>query len=236
MKKNIFHILIFLISNFNFLVAQQHDTVNSSSIKTTESHSLFNVYPNPKDETFQIVYGSNNQDPPIGWGGKLTITIKNSTGKIVYSERILDFEGDYNKTIDLSNEEKGNYIIEIMVGDEGQFKKEIFVRSTVAAEEKSPVEEELTDGNSLLNVFPNPTDGTFQIIYGSTTNNPPDGWGGELVISVMDPYGKTVYSETILNFEGEYNKTIDLSSAEKGIYLIEVASGKQGKTKREILK
>ena len=95
---------------------------------------------------------------------------------------------------------------------------------------------EANESNTMLNVFPNPTEGSLQIIYASTTECPPDGWGGMLIISIKNLSNKTVYSETILVFEGEYNKTIDLSSQEKGIYSIELVAGKQKKVKRAVLK
>ena len=95
---------------------------------------------------------------------------------------------------------------------------------------------EADESNTLLNVFPNPTDGTLQIIYASTTECPPDGWGGMLIISVKNSSNKIVYSETILVFEGEYNKTIDLSAEVKGVYTIELLAGKQRKVKRAVLK
>ena len=97
----------------------------------------------------------------------------------------------------------------------------------------SPEERET---NSLLNVFPNPSNGTFQIVYTSPTSCPPPGWGGLLLVNIIDPNGKIVYSESILDFDGEYNKTIDLSAHPKGFfYIIEVISGNQRKIKREML-
>lgn len=91
------------------------------------------------------------------------------------------------------------------------------------------------NNHSLLNVFPNPSNGTFQITYASSTTCPPDGWGGLMMINIINENGKTVYSETISDFEGEYNQTIDLSTEKKGVYIIEIVSGKQKKMKREVL-
>jgi hypothetical protein len=97
-----------------------------------------------------------------------------------------------------------------------------------------PTPEEV-ENNSLLSVFPNPSNGTFQIVYASITACPPPGWGGVLMVNIINSNGKTVYTETISNFEGEYNKTVDLSTQEKGFYIIEVVSGRQKKVKREVL-
>lgn len=89
--------------------------------------------------------------------------------------------------------------------------------------------------NSLLTIFPNPSDGTFQIIYASTTKCPPAGWGGILVVNIKNSKYKTVYSETIEVFEGEYNQTINISTMEKGVYTIEMFVGKQMLVKREVV-
>jgi hypothetical protein len=87
----------------------------------------------------------------------------------------------------------------------------------------------------LLNVFPNPSEGTFRIIYASTTSCPPPGWGGELLINIINSNGKTVYSETILNFEDAYNRIIDLTAYEKGVYIIEIVAGKLKLVRRVVL-
>ncbi|OFY85295.1 MAG: hypothetical protein A3F72_19120 [Bacteroidetes bacterium RIFCSPLOWO2_12_FULL_35_15] len=94
---------------------------------------------------------------------------------------------------------------------------------------------EVIENNSVLRVFPNPSDGTFQIYYGSLNSCPPAGWGGILIINIINSHYETVYYERVLVLEDEYNKTIDLSSFEKGIYIIEVAVGKRLRVRREVL-
>lgn len=91
------------------------------------------------------------------------------------------------------------------------------------------------ENNSVLKIFPNPTDGTFQIVYKSVTECPPAGWGGIFMIKIVSPNNKTVYSETILAFEDEYIRTIDLTDQEKGIYTIEIVVGNKLRVRREIL-
>lgn len=95
---------------------------------------------------------------------------------------------------------------------------------------------EANESNTFFNVFPNPTDGTFQIVYGSNNQCPPEGWGGILVVQIMNSDYVTVYLETIPIFEGDYNKTIDLSTLKKGIYTIELVCGKQKRVRREVLR
>lgn len=94
---------------------------------------------------------------------------------------------------------------------------------------------EANESNTFFNVFPNPSDGTFQIVYGSNNQCPPEGWGGILVVHIMNSDYETVYLETIPVFEGDYNKTIDLSTLKKGIYTVELVCGKQKRVRREVL-
>jgi uncharacterized delta-60 repeat protein len=64
-----------------------------------------------------------------------------------------------------------------------------------------------------FNVYPNPNNGVFNINF----NNP------ELKINkveVVNNIGQTVYSEII--YDNSYNKSVDLSSFSKGIYLINI--------------
>ena len=98
-----------------------------------------------------------------------------------------------------------------------------------------PIDPEEIKNNSVMNVFPNPTNHTFQIVYGSLNKCPPDGWGGMLIVQIVNSYYNIVYSETILVFEGEYNNTIDLRTLEKGIYTIELVVGKRKIVRREVL-
>jgi len=90
--------------------------------------------------------------------------------------------------------------------------------------------------NSLLNVFPNPTDGTFKIIYASNTNCPPPGWGGLLLINIINENGITVFTESIQDFEGEYIRTIDLTGKPTGEYIIQIVAGNMKVMRREVLK
>lgn len=71
-----------------------------------------------------------------------------------------------------------------------------------------------------LNVYPNPSTGTFTLAYNQVA-------GGNLTIRIMDLQGKVVAAETLVNFAGTYNNVFDLSSFDKGIYLIEVTGSRE---------
>jgi len=72
--------------------------------------------------------------------------------------------------------------------------------------------------NSSLTVYPNPTAGVFQINYSAAEK-------GSLQLNIIDAKGKTVYSETIVRFNGEYKKEIDLGRKAKGVYFVEMILG-----------
>ena len=125
MKKSTLPLLILLLCYMHKLSAQDADTIRYTAFNKGQDNTLFNVFPNPSEGTFQVVYGSSTQSPPPGWGGILTINIRNPVGKTVYTETILHFEGEYNRTIDLSMEEKGIYIVEIIIGKQKKIKREV---------------------------------------------------------------------------------------------------------------
>lgn len=68
--------------------------------------------------------------------------------------------------------------------------------------------------NSILSVYPNPSNGKFEINL-----NAADRINGELVIT--DITGKRVYEQT-LDVTGLYNTSIDLSNLPKGLYAIQL--------------
>ncbi|MGY8951684.1 MAG: T9SS type A sorting domain-containing protein, partial [Flavobacteriales bacterium] len=68
--------------------------------------SKFNVYPNPTSDFVTLDFNTVIK-------GDYTVKIISSNGDQVYEHRILDFNGDYTKNINLSNLAKGNYIIQI---------------------------------------------------------------------------------------------------------------------------
>ncbi len=66
---------------------------------------------------------------------------------------------------------------------------------------------------SGIEIAPNPTNGEFSI---TTQDN-----SGELTISVMDLAGKSVYSSTEL-VDPNIPVNIDLTSAESGMYVVQI--------------
>jgi beta-glucanase (GH16 family) len=74
-----------------------------------------------------------------------------------------------------------------------------------------------------LDVYPNPSEGTFNISFSSETIQSID-------IRIMNVMGEEIVSEKTEQFIGEYTKKITLENQSKGIYFLEI------KTKNEIIK
>ena len=68
--------------------------------------SKFNIYPNPTTDFLTLDFYATVK-------GNYSVKIISSNGEQVYEDKILDFNGDYSKNINLSNLAKGNYIIQI---------------------------------------------------------------------------------------------------------------------------
>ena len=78
--------------------------------------SKFNIYPNPTSDFLTLDFHAVVK-------GDFTVKIISSNGNQVYEDRILDFNGDYSKNINLSNLAKGNYIIQIHSYDQVVYRK-----------------------------------------------------------------------------------------------------------------
>ncbi|HOZ86126.1 MAG TPA: T9SS type A sorting domain-containing protein [Bacteroidia bacterium] len=73
-------------------------------------------YPNPNNGKFNLAFS-------LAKKANTEISIFNIEGKTIYSEKLVDFQGNYDKEIDISQNPKGNYFIKIAQGDNSQVKK-----------------------------------------------------------------------------------------------------------------
>lgn len=80
-----------------------------------------------------------------------------------------------------------------------------------------------------LNFFPNPSDGRFRLRFKLLEEGP-------LSIKVYSMDGKEVYSRSFERFGGIYSESIDLRGNEEGLYLMEIAQGKDRLTKKIVIK
>jgi hypothetical protein len=89
---------------------------NTSGVIEVKDNSLLTIYPNPSLGIFEINYSSIQK-------GDLHLNVFDSKGKMIYSEGVSLFQGEYKKNIDLSKQAKGAYFIEIIADRRRSIKK-----------------------------------------------------------------------------------------------------------------
>ena len=67
--------------------------------------------------------------------------------------------------------------------------------------------------------YPNPSDGRFNLQFAGT-KKPTE-------IRIVNMMGQEVYKETLQNFSGGYDNSIDLSGNDKGVYLLQIRQGEK---------
>jgi PKD repeat protein len=70
---------------------------------------------------------------------------------------------------------------------------------------------------TIITVAPNPNNGEFNLTVNAPTVD-------DYVIEIHNALGQIVYTETLKNFRGLYNKDLDLSIYERGVYTVRVRS------------
>lgn len=78
-----------------------------------------------------------------------------------------------------------------------------------------------------LSVYPNPNNGTFTIGFNSRL-------GEDISIEVFDIRGRAIYTKTF-NSTNRFNEVIQLSSAQSGVYLLNISDGSYKTTKKIIV-
>lgn len=79
-----------------------------------------------------------------------------------------------------------------------------------------------------VSIYPNPNNGMFNLAFELMTE-------ANVNIMVADMLGKVVYEENIGNYSGSYNKQLDLTHLQKGIYLVNLQVGNERINKRIII-
>ena len=68
------------------------------------------TYPNPSNGIFNIVFNSNTKQD-------IDLRVHNILGEVIFSESIKDFNGDYNRSLDLSQYPNAMYILQLNTRD-----------------------------------------------------------------------------------------------------------------------
>ena len=68
------------------------------------------TYPNPSNGIFNIVFNSNTKQD-------IDLRVHNILGEVIFSESLKDFNGDYNRSVDLSQYPNAMYILQLNTRD-----------------------------------------------------------------------------------------------------------------------
>ena len=78
-----------------------------------------------------------------------------------------------------------------------------------------------------LSYYPNPSNGRFTLKF--MGNDDP------LEIRVVDMSGREVYKESVPDFDGTYNRKLDLSGRDEGMYVLQVRQGNRAVSKKLVI-
>ena len=83
-----------------------------------ENSSVANldVYPNPSRDIFNVTFTSEEEQT-------MTVKVVNMIGEEIFTEELTEFVGQYTKVIDMNNQPKGVYFLEITTSTGGINKK-----------------------------------------------------------------------------------------------------------------
>ena len=87
---------------------------------------------------------------------------------------------------------------------------------------------EFTKLDKDISIFPNPTEGIFNINFNDT-------WEGDINCDIIDIFGRSVYTSILENSSSSSEHTIDISNSNDGIYIVQLVQGDK-KTMKKIVK
>jgi N-acetylneuraminic acid mutarotase len=95
----------------------EFDPSTTMGVKETKNGlSYMQVFPNPTRHEFTITYTAPNTEI-------FEVSVKNSLGQIVFTDRDTNFSGVYKKTVQLDSNAKGIYFVEVSCGSGHQVNK-----------------------------------------------------------------------------------------------------------------
>ncbi len=91
----------------SFTVTVNHIT---GLVETNGDNSL-TIMPVPANDRLTVIYKNTSS-------GMLKVRLMNATGQLIGGDELSPFDGSYNKTFDLSGQQAGTYILELISGEE----------------------------------------------------------------------------------------------------------------------
>ena len=79
-----------------------------------------------------------------------------------------------------------------------------------------------------LEIYPNPNDGLFNLQFSSSDLSEAD-------LYITDVAGRVIFRKTINDFDGYYNRMIDISREANGLYFLNVVQNEEVLTKKIVL-
>ncbi len=98
--------------------------------------------------------------------------------------------------------------------------------ATTFANEASRIGESNT---TLLNAYPNPTNGSFEISFVANAKQ-------NYKLELINTLGQVVYEEILTDFQGDYSKRIDVSAYNEGMYILSLSNTTSKVTKKMIIR
>ena len=187
------------------------------------------------EKDIKIIKGDKNQVIVVG---RPDTIITRDGQKIMVTTDIDDEDGQTMKTVTVTTDASGNEEKTITVTVDGEDvdvqniedgKKIIIVKTKVNIHEsEDATHEELKSAGikekkgdlevENLQFSPNPSNGKFNLSFSVKEKK-------KVTINIYNIKGNLVYSETLKDFEGKYDKEIDISDEESGTYFIQIIQG-----------
>jgi hypothetical protein len=83
-------------------------------------------------------------------------------------------------------------------------------------------------GGSSLSIFPNPNNGSFQVAFNQADRK-------NMEITVSNMIGQQVFARSLHAFSGDFNETIHLGQAAKGVYFLKISDGSNQIVKKVVV-
>jgi hypothetical protein len=99
---------------------QAYYEIDNVGIIENDIFENFAIFPNPANENLNLKFTINKTQ-------NIKMKLMKITGEVVYSENLTNFDGDYQKTIDVSQYSKGIYILSLIT-EKGIVNKKIVVK------------------------------------------------------------------------------------------------------------
>ncbi len=168
----------------------------------------------------------------------------NATLKACGDTNSIEIEEEHEWTDENGNTQNLNGTNWVFIGEEGEVASGKKLRKVIVKKNKDGINEIIeideVDGGApvlesgkrslaleTIDFFPNPTDGIFTLKFKALK--------APTVVKVVDLVGKEVYREVLPDFDGNYNKEIDLGNAPKGILVFSIHQGDKVYSEKIIL-